>query len=66
MTSQTEQAGALARRIEEQLNQVLVEVAPGSSFNGLLAGMRADGLLGEPPEARLRRWSDNRCPWTRK
>ena len=36
---------------------VLVEVAPGSSFNGLLAGMRADGLLGEPPEARLRRWS---------
>ena len=24
MTSQTEQAGALARRIEEQLNQVLV------------------------------------------
>lgn len=36
---------------------MLVEVAPGSSFNRLLSEMRAEGLLGDRPEARLRRWS---------
>ena len=34
----------------------VVVVPKGASFSGVLASMRRDGLLGDPGEARLRRW----------
>ena len=37
-------------------DQAVVDVPRGASFSGLLSGMRRDGLLGDPGEARLRRW----------
>lgn len=35
---------------------VVVNVERGASFNGMLADLRGQGLLGDPGEARLRRW----------
>lgn len=49
-------SGYLHRPLPLQ-ESVLVEVAPGSSFSRLLSQMRAEGLLGDRPDARLRRWS---------
>ncbi|MBL7249020.1 endolytic transglycosylase MltG [Alloalcanivorax sp. C16-2] len=34
----------------------VVDVPRGATFSGVLAAMRRDGLLGDPGEARLRRW----------